>query len=109
MSYFKKNEAAISLYSELLEKDPKDVDALVGIAKAGIEMGNADHLIFAFEGLMRYLGMPANMEISSLAGMAILAGDIGKALEQAGDPSNTSILMDIASKLDPECQLTQAI
>lgn len=34
--FFKKNEGAISLYAELLEQDPKDADALAGLAKIGI-------------------------------------------------------------------------
>ncbi|MDA3835589.1 MAG: glycosyltransferase, partial [Spirochaetales bacterium] len=71
--FFKKSKEALNLYSELLEKYPKDVDSLVGMAKAGIETGDADYLVFAFKGLMKSLGILINVEISSLAGMAILA------------------------------------
>ncbi|MGB9500360.1 MAG: glycosyltransferase [Dissulfuribacterales bacterium] len=34
--FFKKSEAAIGLYSELIEQDPNDSDALEGLAKIGI-------------------------------------------------------------------------
>lgn len=99
--FFQKNEASLQIYSEILEEDPEDRDALAGMAKAAIALGRADRIIFSFEGLLKALKMNTHTAITSFADLARLAREIYRGLKLAGDHGNADIFEEISSQMEP--------
>lgn len=89
----------IRLYSEILDSDPRNIDALLGMVRAGSMLGDFDRMVSALEGLMESLHMSSDKTIRSHHDLVNLIQKIASNLEAANASEHVGILKELAANL----------
>jgi tetratricopeptide (TPR) repeat protein len=96
---------AHEIYLELLEHQPVNQQALVGLICSSIELNDVDSFLRALEALMLNLGIePQETEIESLAECAGLCVRVGDRLRQNREAGLSMRMADAALLLDATCR-----